>query len=70
MLTFAADFWPLFWAIWGGAAALTIVVSLLIATVPNPFARGHRRQLPPALPHPATDAPASAGADGHLRAAA
>jgi hypothetical protein len=31
MLTFATDFWPLFWTLLGGAAALTVLCSVLIA---------------------------------------
>jgi hypothetical protein len=38
----SANFWPLFWAVIGGGAALTVLLSLLVATVPLP--RPHRRQ--------------------------
>jgi len=37
----SSNFWPLFWAVIGGGAALTVLVSLLVATVPLP--RRHRR---------------------------
>jgi hypothetical protein len=30
MLTYAADFWPLFWTIVGSGAALTVLVTLAI----------------------------------------
>jgi hypothetical protein len=36
MLSYAPDFWPLFWGIIGGAAALTVVLSLLAASLPLP----------------------------------
>jgi hypothetical protein len=45
----SAGFWPLFWAIIGGGAALTGLLSLLVATVRLP--RHHHR---PALPETAT----------------
>lgn len=32
MLTFAADFWPLFWTIAGSGAVLTVLVTLAVAT--------------------------------------
>ena len=35
MLTFATDFWPLFWAAIGTGAALTVLCSLMLA----PFGR-------------------------------
>jgi predicted lysophospholipase L1 biosynthesis ABC-type transport system permease subunit len=44
MSSYTPDFWPLFWGIIAGAAALTTVLSLLIASVPLP--RSRRR--PPA----------------------
>ena len=31
MLTYAADFWPLFWTIIGSGAVLTVLVTLAIA---------------------------------------
>jgi hypothetical protein len=31
MLTFAANFWPEFWAILGAGAALTVLVTLAVA---------------------------------------
>ncbi len=47
MLSFGPDFWPLFWAIMGGAAALTVALSLLIATITPASFRPQRRH--PAL---------------------
>jgi hypothetical protein len=45
MLTYAADFWPLFWAIVGGGAVLTVLMSLLVATFsPSWFGRPGRKQ--------------------------
>ena len=32
MLSFAADFWPLFWTIIGGGALVTVLLSLLVGT--------------------------------------
>jgi hypothetical protein len=50
MLFYNTDFWPALWAILGGAAALTVLVSLLIATVPAPR-RHHRPHTPPPVRH-------------------
>jgi hypothetical protein len=48
MLSFAADFWPLFWAIMGAGALITVTLSVLIATI-SPAgsrpSRGHRLTL-------------------------
>ena len=44
MLSFGADFWPLFWAIMGGAAVLTVALSLLIATITPAGFRPQRRR--------------------------
>ena len=44
-MTYAADFWPLFWTIVGGGAVLTVLLSLLVATFsPSWFARSGRNQ--------------------------
>ncbi len=43
MLSFGADFWPLFWAIMGTAAVLTVALSLLIATITPAGFRPQRR---------------------------
>jgi hypothetical protein len=60
MLTFAADFWPLFWTIVVAGAALTAAVSVLVALARPPASRqarlsppapGHPEQLPPSHGH-------------------
>ena len=33
MLTFATDFWPLFWTVLGSAAALAVLCTVMIATL-------------------------------------
>lgn len=43
MLSFATDFWPLFWTITGGAALLTALLSVLIATISPAAIRPRRR---------------------------
>jgi hypothetical protein len=53
MLSFAADFWPLFWAIIGAGALVTVVLSVLIGTISTAGSRprrGHRLALAPAEP--------------------
>jgi hypothetical protein len=51
MLSFAPDFWPLFWAILGGAALVTVALSLLVAAFsPTWFRPHHRHQPAPAGP--------------------
>ena len=37
MLSIATDFWPLFWTIIGGAALLTALLSVLIATISSVY---------------------------------
>lgn len=34
MLTFAADFWLVFWSVIGGGALLTVLACALVATLP------------------------------------
>lgn len=46
MLSFAADFWPLFWTIIGGAALVTVLLSLLVATFSPTWFRSHQRHQP------------------------
>lgn len=51
MLSFAADFWPLFWAIMGAAALVTVALAVLIATISPAGSRprrSHQPQLAPA----------------------
>jgi hypothetical protein len=42
MLFLNADFWPLFWAVIGGGAGLTALLSLVVATA----GQAHRHQAP------------------------
>jgi len=44
MLSFASDFWPLFWTITGTAALLTVLVSLLVAVFSPEWFRSRRHQ--------------------------
>lgn len=47
MLSNAADFWPLFWAIMGAGALVTLGLSVLLATIAPAGSRPRRgRQLP------------------------
>jgi hypothetical protein len=51
MLSFAADLWPLFWAIIGAGALVTVALSVLIGTISPAGSRprrGHRLALAPA----------------------
>jgi len=51
MLSNAADFWPLFWAIMGAGALVTLALSVLIATIAPAGSRprrGHQRPGTPA----------------------
>ena len=61
MFSFATDFWPLFWMIIGGAALLTALLSVLIATIsPAAFLPRRRSELTLAAARPA-DHPAGPG---------
>ncbi len=40
MLTYSSDFWPLFWTVIGGGAALTVILTALIAFLPHARNRG------------------------------
>lgn len=42
MLSFTADFWPLFWAIMGAGVLITLALSVLIATISPAGSRPHR----------------------------
>lgn len=42
----SSNFWPLFWAVMGGGAVLTALLSLLVAVIRLPQ---HHGQEPPAL---------------------
>ena len=49
MLSFAADLWPLFWAIFGAAALVTVALSVLVATIsPSGSRPGRGHQAAPA----------------------
>ncbi len=50
MLSFAADFWPLFWTIIGGAALVTVLLSLLVATFSPTWFRSRQRHQPTLTP--------------------
>jgi hypothetical protein len=45
MLSFASDFWPLFWTMIGGGALVTAALSLLVATFSPAWFRPHRPAL-------------------------
>jgi hypothetical protein len=65
MLSLATDFWPLFWTITGGAALLTALLSMLIATIsPAGFRPWRRPELALATAQPA-DRPAGPGYQPH-----
>jgi hypothetical protein len=50
MLSFAADFWPLFWTIIGAATLVTLVLSLLVVTFSPTWFRSHQRHQPTLTP--------------------
>jgi hypothetical protein len=49
MMTYAADFWPLFWTILGAGALLTALVSLLIGTFSPAWIGSHHGHQPKIL---------------------
>lgn len=53
MLSFAPDFWPVFWAIMGSAALITVALGALIATISPAGSRPRR----PRQGHPVALAP-------------
>lgn len=61
MLSFAADFWPLFWAIMGAGALVTVALSVLIATISPAGSRPRRAHRLPATPAELPDRQASPG---------
>lgn len=65
MLTFAANFWLVFWTIIGGGALLTVLAGALIATLPW---RGHH-QTPAELATVNLSAPYGYQATRHSKAA-
>ena len=73
MLNYGADFWPLFFAVIGGAAVLTVLACLLVARFsPAWFRRGHHQpQAGRHLTAVGSDYEARAGGQrGHLPKAA
>jgi hypothetical protein len=46
MLTYAADFWPLFWTIIGSGMVLTVLLSVLVATFSPTWFQSHRLTRP------------------------
>jgi hypothetical protein len=44
MLTYATDFWPLFWTIIGSGAALTVLLSVLVAIFSPTWFQSRRHQ--------------------------
>ncbi len=59
MLSFASDFWPLFWTIIGSGAALTVLSSIAIAMFHPSWPRlsGSRRHELAAVHHLLTSGP-------------
>ncbi len=69
MLSFGAEFWPLFWAIIGGAAVLTVALSVLIGTI-TPAGFRPRRQHPAVAPAELAGRPAGREDQAHREAKA
>jgi hypothetical protein len=67
MFSLAPDFWPLFWAITGGAALVTVLLSLLVATFSPEWFRRHHPHQPGVTP--AGVAGRRHGHDHHAQAA-
>lgn len=65
MLSIATDFWPLFWTIIGGAALLTALLSVLIATISPAGFHPHRRPELALAPVQPADRPAGPGYQPH-----
>jgi hypothetical protein len=57
MLFLNADFWPLFWAVIGGGAGLTAVLSLFVATAQRPHRAPTARPAETAAPRAHQPAP-------------
>jgi hypothetical protein len=58
VLSFAADFWPVFWTILSVAAVATVALCLAVAVIPVPGTRRHHQ--PPVRLHPHRTAQAPA----------
>lgn len=59
MLSYASDFWPLFWLIIGAGAVLTVLACLLVAVFSPAWFRHDRHESAGRLP--------SRAASGHVR---
>ncbi|HZR47953.1 MAG TPA: hypothetical protein VFB06_00380 [Streptosporangiaceae bacterium] len=46
MLSYASDFWPLFWIIVGSGAVLTALICLLVATFSPSWFKRHGQHAP------------------------
>ncbi len=68
MLSFASDFWPLFWVIVSGGAALTVLACLLVAVFSPAWFRHDRHE--PARPLPLRTASGHGDKAGGLPTAA
>jgi hypothetical protein len=69
MLSFAADFWPLFWAIMGAGALVTVALSVLIATISPAGSRPRRAHRLPATPAELAELADRQASPGYPRAA-
>jgi len=56
MLSYASDFWPLFWIIAGSGALLTALACLLVATFSPSWFKHHHHVAPLTELHPAKPA--------------
>jgi hypothetical protein len=70
MLFLNADFWPLFWAVIGGGAGLTAVLSLFATTAPPLHRAPTARPAETAAPRAHQPAPHRAHEPVHIRRAA
>ena len=52
MLSFASDFWPLFWTVTGAGALLTVLLCTAVATAPPAWPSWQRSATVHHLPRP------------------